>query len=299
MSVKFRHYNGEDDYKLVDQFLIRHYMPDNADRNWIQPAWEYMHSHSLLDKASLGKIRIWEEDGEIVAVAHYELSLGEVFFQFHPCYRYLRQEMLDYAEENLYGQDKAGGRYLMAFVNDNDVEFVDLVRQRGYVKDERRARPKALFVIPNPFPPILLPQGFRLKSLAEDCDWAKVHRVLWRGFNHPGEPPAEDLEDRKTMANTPNYRYDLNIVTVAPNGDYASFCGMWYVPTHCYAYVEPVATDPTYRRLGLGTAAVLEGIRRCGALGARVAYVGSDLEFYLSMGFKVVYTSDCWVKKLS
>jgi predicted N-acetyltransferase YhbS len=70
---------------------------------------------------------------------------------------------------------------------------------------------------------------------------------------------------------------------------------MWYQPTHRYAYVEPVATDPTYRRMGLGRVAVLEGIRRCGELGASVAYVGSDLEFYLSFGFKILFTSECWL----
>jgi len=73
---------------------------------------------------------------------------------------------------------------------------------------------------------------------------------------------------------------------------------MWYEPTNRYAYVEPVATDPDYRRMGLGKAAVLEGIRRCVGLGAMVAYVGSDQEFYKSMGFKVIYTSECWLKRL-
>jgi predicted N-acetyltransferase YhbS len=48
--------------------------------------------------------------------------------------------------------------------------------------------------------------------------------------------------------------------------------------------------------MGLGKAAVLEGIRRCGELGATVAYVGSDQEFYLAIGFTKVYNNDCWRK---
>lgn len=71
---------------------------------------------------------------------------------------------------------------------------------------------------------------------------------------------------------------------------------MFYEPNGRFGYVEPVATDPRYRRLGLGKAAVLEGIRRCGALGAAVAYVGSDQRFYQAIGFKKVYTSECWMK---
>jgi predicted N-acetyltransferase YhbS len=57
-----------------------------------------------------------------------------------------------------------------------------------------------------------------------------------------------------------------------------------------------VATDPDFRRLGLGKAAVLEGIRRCAELGAVEAFVGSNQPFYLALGFEVIFTSQCWVK---
>lgn len=73
---------------------------------------------------------------------------------------------------------------------------------------------------------------------------------------------------------------------------------MFYEPTHKYAHVGPVVTGLAYRRMGLGKAAVLEGIRRCGDLGATEAFVGSDLSFYLSIGFQAIYTSECWVKYL-
>ena len=72
--------------------------------------------------------------------------------------------------------------------------------------------------------------------------------------------------------------YSHPIVVEAPDGRFVSYCGMWYEPVHSIAYVEPVATDPDYRRMGLGRAAVMEGIRRCGALGATEAWVGSDLD---------------------
>jgi GNAT superfamily N-acetyltransferase len=301
MRITCRSYNGLDDYWRVDQFLIEHHQPGNTDGNWIEPAWEYMHGHPYLDRSSLGEIGIWEHEGEIVAVAHYESRLGEAFFQFHPAYRHLRQEMLDYAEESLAGQMKKDGRkYVNAYVNDNDAAFISLIRARGYAKDAGKARPLAKFVIPDPFPPIPLPEGFHLTSLADDCNWAKVHRVLWRGFDHEGEPPADEaeLESRRNMFDTPKARRDLKIAVRAPSGEFVAFCGMFFEPVGRFAYVEPVATHPDYRRMGLGTAAVLEGIRRCGALGATVAYVGSNQAFYLSMGFQVIYTSDCWVRFL-
>jgi GNAT superfamily N-acetyltransferase len=300
MTIQFRNYNHQTDYALVSDFLIDHHLPGNRDGNWLEPAWEYMHFHSMLESDHLGKIGIWEEKGEFVGVAHYEWVLGEAFFQFHPSYRSLRRDMLVYAEENLVGvSSKDSKKFLCAFVNDNRPEFQEMVRERGYVIDPEGTRPLYRLEIPVPFPSITLPEGFRLTSLAEEPEWAKVHRVLWRGFNHQGEPPMSDdeLEDRRKMFDTPKARRDLKIAAAAPNGDFVAFCGMFYEPTHRCAYVEPVATDPDYRRLGLGKAAVLEGIRRCAVLGAADAYVGSDQEFYKALGFKKVFDSECWVKR--
>jgi hypothetical protein len=45
--------------------------------------------------------------------------------------------------------------------------------------------------------------------------------------------------------------------------------------------------------LGLERAAVLEAARRCGQLGAKVAFVSSDQQFYYSRGF-VPHSSGTW-----
>lgn len=298
MAVYFRFYRNTD-YIRVSEFLIRHYQPENRDGNWLEPAWEYMHGHPDLDRSSLEKIGLWEDHGRIVAVVNFESRLGEAFFQFDPGYMHLRQEMLTYAEGSLRGiSHEDGHRYLFAFINHRDVEFQSLVGTRGYHKESERNRSLSEFIVPDPFPPITLPDVFHLTSLAEESNWEKVHRVLWRGFNHEGEPSMNggELEERRKMFDTPKSRRDLKIAVRAPDGSFVSFCGMFYEPANRYAYVEPVATDPAYRRLGLGKAAVLEGIRRCAALGATVAYVGSDQQFYLSLGFQVKSTSECWSK---
>ena len=303
MTTTFRHYHHIHDYQRISQFLTQHHQPGNADGNWLEPAWEYMHSHPALEPAHLGKIGIWEHTGEIVAVCHYEWHLGEGFFQFHPEYRHLREEMLDYAEANLAEISKKDDRrrYLCAYINDNDPAFLALAQSRGYQKESDETRPMYGFKIPDPFSAINLIDGFRLTSLAEEPDWAKVHQVLWRGFDHGDDVPMneEEFESRRAMFDTPKARRDLKIAVAAPNGDFAAFCGMFYEPGGKFAYVEPVATDPRYRRLGLGKAAVLEGIRRCAELGATVAYVGSDQAFYQSIGFKKVYNGECWLKYFS
>ena len=101
------------------------------------------------------------------------------------------------------------------------------------------------------------------------------------------------IQKRRTSVSGPHLNRELNITVVAPDGEYAGYCGIWYDPATDYALVEPVCTDPVHRRRGVGRAAVLEAARRCGQLGAKVAYVGSDQQFYYSIGF-VPHSSGTW-----
>ena len=299
MVIKLRKYDVSKDFKLVSDFLVEHHQPDNRDGNFPLPAWEYMHGHPYLDEKSLDKIGVWGNSGEIVGIVHYEHALGESFFEIHPEYTHLKPEMLEHAERYLYGKTQDGRSYLKAFVNDFDIEFGVLAKSRGFERDVTNDRPMSQLKMTHPFEPVIsLPDGFELKSLAEDNNLTKLDRVLWRGFNHGDESPAIDLEKRKKQQSVPNYRKDLNIIIVAPDGNYVSYAGTWFEEKNKFAYVEPVCTDPNYRRMGFAKTALFEGIRRCGEFGAKVAYVGSVLPLYQAMGFSKIFTCNCWIKYL-
>jgi predicted N-acetyltransferase YhbS len=299
MAVEIRSCAGPVDFPVISDFLFSLYQPDNRDGNWFQPIWEYAYTHPLFDEESVSRIGIWEDNGTIVGVVLYQLRLGEASIPLHPDYVHLKPQMMAYAEQHLTALTEEGKRYLKVYVKDFDAAFERLVRSRGYERQPRSDWSMLQYVIPEHFPPIHLPEGFRLKSVAEENDLAKIDRVLWRGFNHPGEPPEDSIEDRKKMQSGPHFRKDLTMVVKAPNGAFVAFAGLWLDQVNEFGYVEPVATDPDYRRMGLGTAAVLEGIRRCGELGATVAYVGIDMPFYRAMGFQKLNTSNCWIKWLS
>jgi predicted N-acetyltransferase YhbS len=202
--------------------------------------------------------------------------------------------MLSYAEEEL-SIEMRGRRMLKIYINDSDIDFQRIAANGAY-RREKRTEEMSNFDLSGTPPAISLPAGFELKSLAEDNDLQKVHRVLWRGFDH-GDEPDDDIEGRRFMQSAPNFNRDLNIVVQAPDGNFVSYCGMWYEPVHRVAYVEPVATDPDFRGKGLGRAAVLEGMRRCAELGATVAYVGSTMPFYLSLGFRQIYGCSIWCRE--
>jgi len=292
VSTQARRYQPDPDYDRVGALLLRTYGFGGPHANWLQPRWEYMHFHPYVRRVDLGTIGVWEHGDRIVGVVHPELDPGQAFFQIDPDHDELREAMLDHAEEHL-AVDAEGARELSIFVSDEDVRLQDLAADRGYVRTDV-TEPMTRWPLPDPFPPIVLPEGFRLQSLADEDDLGKVDRVLWRGFDHGEEPPEGDLEDRRFMESAPGFRHELNVVVVAPRGEYASYAGTWFEPVHGIAYVEPVATDPLYRRRGLARAAVLEALRRCASLGATVAYVGSTLPIYRSLGFREIARTSVW-----
>jgi len=299
MNVTVRRYEHVTDYDRAGRFLIDTYRPGAQHDNWLQPRWEYMHYHPLFDenlRIAFSNSGVWESDGAIVALVHFEHTPDQCYFQIHPAFRQLKVEMVEYAEEYLSVQASDRKRRIAVWVNDFDVKLQTIVAERGYRLVEGVRESWSIFEIRDPFPGIKLPDGFHLQSLADENDLNKLHRVLHRGFNHPGEPPPDELAGRKRMQSAPNYRKDLNIVAVAPDGNYASYCGMWQDHVNRVAYIEPVCTDPDYRRMGLGTAVLLEGIRRCGAEGATVAVDGS-LPFYVSLGFKKLFSTNLWARE--
>jgi hypothetical protein len=184
MRIAVRPYRHEDDYERVAQFLVRTYRSTGAHINWLQPRWEYMHFHPYIRRVDLGKIGVWEAEGEIVAVVHPEHCMGMAYFEIDPAHGDLKREMLDYAEEYL-ADTSPGAKTLRIHVNDSDDELGPIAAEMGYEVDSG-GEEMTWFEITDTLPAMSMPRGFRLKSLADDNDMRKVHKVLWRGFKIVG-----------------------------------------------------------------------------------------------------------------
>jgi len=295
LTIQFRNYTSEpgftEDFHKVRDFLVRINKKNPIQYDFEWGRWEWAFSLPFLDTSNLSKIGIWENNNAIVALVTYEQGLGTAYFCIDKQYSHLKNEMLLYAQDNFH--DDEGN--LKVLINNTDREFQKIAARYGF-RPTQDAEANAVYDIEVGSIEYTIPPGYSVKSLAEECDLAKFHRVLWRGFNHEGEPPltAEQLEERRKSLSGPHLNPALNIVVVSPEGEYASYCGMWYDKSTEYALVEPVATDPKYRRLGLGKAAVLEGVKRCGQLGAKQAYVGSSQQFYYQIGFHPIPASTFW-----
>ena len=295
MSVAFRTYNPEplfnEDYTRVRDFLIQ-----LDSHNYHFGRWDWMITHGYLDSSGLPKIGMWEDDGKLVGLATYDCQLGKAYLLALTGYEKIKEDVLNYAADNLSKDEK-----FSVLILDGDSQMQNTASRHGYSPSQDKECDAIYPIDDLDAIRYTLPEGFSITSMAETYDLSKYGQVLWKGFNHElnGEGPfvAENSKNGGEGFERPNVNLDLKIAVVAPNGDFVSYCGMWQDAASNSALVEPVATDPAHRKMGLGRAAVLEAVRRCGKLGAKRAFVGSSQQFYYSIGFRPYATSTWWCRK--
>lgn len=277
-------------YHEVRGFLIR-----EGCTNYHYGRWDWMVTHPMFNRSRAGQIAVWREGGRTVGLATYDCEPGDTYIMRAAGYDGIIGDMIEYAEHNLAGDD--GVRLA---IGEGDAAFEDAAAGRGYVVTPDREGDS---VIEARFgrPEYSLPDGFRVVDMREEYDLYKYGKVLWRGFDHEERegkysPNDEDIEGYRQIMERPNVDLDLKIAVAAPDGEFVSYCGMWLASGSDTALVEPVATDPAYRRMGLGQAAVLEGVSRCFDRGARRAVVGSRQQFYYSIGFRPLGSTVFWKK---
>jgi GNAT superfamily N-acetyltransferase len=294
MAIIFKNYPSvpgfTETFKEVRDFLIRINTDNLSTPNFVWGRWEWMFSLPYLQTEHLNKIGLWKDDDSIVALATYESHLGDVYYCIDPRYSYLKSAILDYSLSNLRSINS-----VRILIPDNDFEMQHLAVIKNLLPTDEKEHVAILDI--GKSPEYNLPLGFSIVSLSDEYDLKKYNRVLWRGFNHEGPEPTDDdaIESRRISLSGPDVILDLNIAIKAPSGEFVSYSGIWHRPNSKYALVEPVATDPQYRKMGLGKAAVLEASRRCYLSGAEFALVGSNQTFYYSIGF-IPYSSETWWK---
>jgi predicted N-acetyltransferase YhbS len=319
MKTRFRTCDHDQDFVRIRDFLVQTWSLADLPLNWRLERWNYARYFVTPMLATYGvgepdvqavqeAIRlfdamtgIWEnEAGDVVGVVNIEHAdkdhsgWGEAFFQRHPDHDCLLPEMLDFAEANLRNRER---NLLFSPIYDHDDAFLAVARERGYQRIEEYALWDSVFAIQGELPDYTLPEGYRLRSMADDNDLNRRRKAFGLGFNHPDPRDWPSLLSYQELQQAPDYRRDLDLYVVAPDGESASFCVAWWDERNHMACLEPVGTVPEHRRKGLARTVVLEAIRRVAKLGAEKVFVGSDQAFYLSLGFEMKYASHHWRKE--
>jgi len=319
MKTGLRAYNPQQDFLRIRDFLVETFSLYQRPFNWLIDHWNFcryfalpVHSYynsrhfsvptrphqSIRDELPLWEatIGIWEnERGQIVGVVNSENEEpGEAWIQIHPDYTFLYDEMVTYVEERL--ADRADGiGYVKLYVNSGS-ELEQIAAARGYRKLGYRHTHLEYAIHETSAPQLL--EGFVIHSVPEedDVDKRRMAKAIAFGAHYAPSswPPASAFRE---MQQAPDYRKDLDLFIVAPNGDYVSFCTIWIDERNQYGVFEPVGTHAEYQGKGFGRALLMEGFRRMARYGARRSFMDSDNEFYRKAGFmETPYTYSPWIK---
>jgi mycothiol synthase len=307
MKPTMRLCQDENDYWRIRAFLRQVMLLNGVrEKSWHVARLDYWRWHvaaNWQDRDSIENlVFLWQAaDGQIAAVLNPE-GRGEAHLQVHPELRTpaLEEEMLAVAEERL-AVDHDDKRVLAVWTDDQDGLRLAVLKRRGYTKGkwvEHQWRRD----LDTPIPDTPIPPGYTVRALGDVGELPARSWASWRGF-HPDEPD-EDYEGWEWYLNIqrcPLYRRDLDIVAVAPGGEIASFCTLWYDDVTRSAYIEPVATVPEHQRRGLARAAITEGLRCLKQLGATRAFVGGyepgPNALYSSVLSAEHDRSEAWVKR--
>lgn len=309
MKATYRAYVPEDMLPVRDMLVEAHNAWD-PPINWRLERWEYARYFvaSMLgdpDPATSARnVRTWEDltgvwvdaAGAIVAVAtieHPDLlhpGFGEAFLLRRSGQEDILDDMLAYAERRLAHPDTG---VLRVPIQDHDEPLRSAAQRRGYAMGAECSEVESELVLGS-LPAPSLPEGFTLCTMAEYRDLARRAKAFGLGFNHPDPADWPSAATYAELQRAPDYRADLDICVVAPDGEVAAFCIVWLDAYNRLASLEPVGTVPAYRRRGLASAAVIEGLRRAAALGAERAWVGSDQAFYKALGFQERRWAHTW-----
>lgn len=288
MNVKIRNFIDQagysHDFQKICDFLIRINENEVVAPNWLWARWVWQYNtHINTTQCHFG---IAEVNGKIVGLTLYDHGLGEAFFCVDKDYESIKSQLIDFAINNL----NLNGEIMLA-LPDGDLGYEKAAVEKGFIATAKKVQTSRIDINDKVY---ALPKGYKIMSFADKSfDPDKYFDAIWKGFENKRERTEADSIKMREGFDRPYLDLDLRILVVAPNGDYAAHCGMWCIPGSGYAYVEPVFTLPEYRKLGLGKAAVLEGVNRCGKLGAKQAYVLSSQQFYYSIGF-YPYQNDIW-----
>lgn len=241
-------------------------------------------------------LRLWEDatSGALLGTAWLETrgEAGEVVLQIPPRIRATDEGAEIVAQALAWARRVAARRHvtrLWALALDSDRWQIALLEAKGFARDDSHAgyvhfrRPFDAA----PLPEAPLPAGFSVRAVGGEDEWQRrvdLHRVVYH-------PSRVTLSAYRRLRAAPVYRPDLDLVAIAPDGEFVSYCILWYDERNHVGEYEPVGGHPDWRQRGITRAVLVEGLRRLRALGAERAIVltSSDntpaIRLYESIGF--------------
>lgn len=316
LTLTKRSYRGETDLEAIANLREACEAVDQLEQWTTVSELERDFNAPSFDKER--NIQLWEDDtGKLIACATLwhpvgELTNGYLGFHVHPDARggSLEREIIKWGEERLREIAKEQGVTsvkLRCQSRDDRTDRIAILQENGFSADRYFLTMQRSLQEPLAEPQF--PAGFTVRSVIAEQDaeaWVEMHNQSFIDhWNH------HDLtvEDYKHWNTDPDYRPELDLVAIAPDGTFASHCYCAIYPEdnkrsgRKEGWVAVLGTRRGFRRLGLGKAMLLSGMQKLLAAGMDTAKLGVDYDnpngarqLYESVGFRKLHTNVSYYK---
>ena len=244
-----------------------------------------------------GRICLWEWDAALMGLSLLspDWRTFDVFVRPEMRGRALEAKIMIWAEERLSHivQSHGGENIRTMWVSENDALRIRWLEMRGFTCSAEFMWTMSRS-LDDPLPETRMPPGYHVRSVDGEGEVRARAAASHEAFG--SSLAFEDYWPRMLrFMRSPVYRGDLDLVTVAPDGRFTSYCIVWADPVTEVGLFEPVGTHPGFRRKGLGKAVVVEGLRRLKARGMKQAIVCAEHDnpaarkLYESVGFRAIH----------
>jgi len=157
----------------------------------------------------------------------------------------------------------------------DDPATMALLEREGYTRGDWY-HVRLRYALGDDIPAARLPTGFVIRHVTGEVE-VEARAALHRDSFYPytSRSDEESTARYRRAMRMPGYDSRLDLVVAAPDGTLAAGCLCWPDRVNRSGLFEPVGTRPEFRRWGLATALMLEGLRRLRAEGAVTAYVSA------------------------
>ncbi len=316
ITVTMRPYTGEADLEAIANLINACEAVDRMDLGTSVPELRQEFDEPSLDKAR--DLRLWEDtDGRLIGFGQMwipqsgEVIDGFVGFRVHPTARGgdLERQIVAWAEGRLreVGQERSVQVKLRSGSRTDKTDRIAILESCGFTADRyffTMAR-----TLTEPIPEPQFPAGFTLRQVQGEQDaeaWVQMYNQTF--IDHWNHHNAT-LENFKHGLTQPNYRPELDLIAIAPDGTFAAFCDCGIFPEENLrsgrneGWIVSLGTRRGFRKQGLGRAMLLAGMQRLKTAGVETARLSVDADnpngagrLYESVGFRKLYTRIVYVK---
>jgi mycothiol synthase len=264
---------------------------------------------------------LWEDfNDQLVAFAKLWISPesnqtvdGYLQFYVHPNARGLgfENEAIAWSESRLgdVGQSRQAPVTLRTSARESEHHRIAVLSNCGFTYERCFLTMARSLTTPIPLPQF--PDGFRLIDATTNFSTATWVEMFNQTFvDHWNFYPVT-VEQSDHWTSDPQYRPELDLVAIAPDGTFAGFCYCDIDQEENQAkgqqegWIDSLGTRRGFRRLGLARALLLSGLHRLQNAGMAIAKLGVDTEnpnsaqnLYESVGFQKLYANLTYCKKL-